>query len=314
MMRIIFMGTPEFAVPALQALMESEHDIVAVYTAPDRPAGRGRRLSVPVVKSLALDCGLMVRQPRSLRGSAEVAALAELGPDLIVSAAYGLILPRQVLQLPTFGCINIHPSLLPRHRGPSPVVGAILAGDEETGVTIILMDEGMDTGPILSMGRIPIEPQDTTASLTAKLADMAAVGLMDIIPLWCAGRIALQPQDETMATTTALVAKEDGAVDWQLSALELWRRVRAFNPWPWCYTYFQGRLLRTVEAAALPERESRHPGRVVALKEAEDVSVGVETGGGVLGLRRVQLEGRRVMLVEDFVRGQRDFVGATLPS
>lgn len=313
-MRIVFMGTPWFALPALQALIASEHDVVAVYTAPDRPAGRGRRLSATPIKGLGLEHGLLVRQPKSLRPTAEVAALAELAPDLIVSAAYGLILRRRVLRLPRFGCLNLHPSLLPRHRGPSPVAGAILAGDEETGATVMLMDKGMDTGPIVAQTRIPIEPQDTTGSLTPKLADLSAQLLLEILPLWFEGRITPRPQDEAAATLTHLIAKGDGEVDWRLEALELWRRVRAFNPWPWCHSHFRGRRLRIAEAVALRERESRRPGRVVALDDVDGATVGVETGAGVLGLLWVQLEGRRAMAADDFLRGQHDFVGEILPS
>jgi len=305
------MGTPGFALPALRRLAGSDFEVAAVYTQPDEPVGRGRRMVPTPVKSLALDLGLTVRQPASLKEAGEVAWLAGLRPDFIVVAAYGQLLPQSVLDIPRFGCINIHPSLLPRHRGPSPVAGAILAGDEVTGVSIMLMDRGMDTGPVLAQRQQPMSADDTTETLTDSLAEVGADLLMETLPLWLAGRIAPQAQDNGMATCSRVITKEDGRMDWHLPAPELWRRVRAFQPWPGCYTTWEGKLLKIVQAVPLPgEGEA---GRVTEIRGVPGVAVGVQTGDGLLGLLKVQLEGKRVVDAGEFVRGQRGFAGSLLP-
>jgi methionyl-tRNA formyltransferase len=305
------MGTPDFAVPTLNSLVLGGHPVVAVYTQPDKPAGRGRGLVPPPVKRKALQLGLIVQQPASLRRPEEVQKLANLHPDMIVAAAFGQLLPQNILDIPPFGCLNVHPSLLPRHRGPSPVATAILAGDEVTGVSIMLLDKGMDTGPLLAQEQVVILPQDTTGSLTARLAQVGARLLLQALPLWLEGKIAPQPQDNEKATYSKPIAKEGGRIDWRLPAVELWRRVRAFQPWPGCYSSWRGKVLKVIEAVPLPG--AGEVGRVVAIKGSLSVTVGVQTGEGILGLLRVQLEGKQVMAAEDFVRGQRDFVGALLP-
>ena len=309
-MRIVFMGTSDFAVPTLEYLASGAHELVAVYTQPDRHAGRGRPLSQSPVKKVALGHGLLVRQPESLKYSDVVDSLAQLKPDAIVVAAFGKILPDSVLSMPDFGCINIHPSLLPRHRGPSPIQGAILAGDERTGVTIMVMDAGIDSGPILAQREVPIDPADTSQSLSARLALLGAQLLAETLPLWFSQATSPQPQNDRNASYTAPLAKEQGVIDWHLPAVEIWRRVRAYQPWPGCHTRWQRRTLKVLEAACLPG-VSDQPGRVVAL---EGRGVGVQTGDGVLQLLSVQLEGKREMSAKEFVRGQRDFVGALLPS
>lgn len=309
---IVFMGTPQFALPILEWLLSSAHQVVAVYTQPDRPAGRGQRLTPSPVKRLALERGMGVRQPVSLRGPEERDELARLKPDLVVVAAYGLLLPRSILEIPPQGCLNLHPSLLPRHRGPSPVAATILTGDDVTGVTLMLMDRGMDTGPILAQRSVAVESSDTTASLTARLALVAADLLREYLPLWLAGELTPQPQDDSRATVSRLHSKEEGEISWQLTALEIWRRVRALYPWPGCYTYWRGQVLKVLEAIPLTEADSTSPGRVVSL-DAEGVALGVETGQGVLGLVKVQLEGRRPVTAQEFLRGHRDIVDAFLP-
>ena len=311
-MRVVFMGTPEFAVPALEQLAQSEYEVVAVYTQPDRPEGRGRALAPPPVKKTALEHGLQVLQPVRLRDRAEVERLAGLQPDVIVVAAYGQILSQGVLDIPRFGCLNIHPSLLPSYRGASPIPAAILAGDEDTGVTIMLMDAGMDTGPMVSQFVVGIEPEDTTASLTVRLARAGARLLEETLPLWLDGCLTPGPQDEDKATYTEPITKEDGLIDWGLSATEIWRRVRAFHPWPGCHSRWKGRLLRIDEAVPLSPMGKVPPGKTVALAPGEDAVVGVGTGEGVLGLITVQLEGKRSMSAGEFLRGQRGFVGDTL--
>jgi methionyl-tRNA formyltransferase len=311
-MRVVFMGTPEFAVPALDALIHSEHEIVGVFAQPDEPAGRGRSLVSPPVKKLALQHRLTIHQPPSLRRSCELDRLASLRPDVVIIAAYGKILPESFLRVPPRGCLNIHASLLPRHRGPSPIAAAILAGDEVTGVTIMIVTKMMDTGPVLTQRRIPILPHDTTGSLFQKLSGLGAELLMETLPQWLDGKLAPQPQDGEKATYSKMIAKEDGLIDWHRPSVELWRRVRAFQPWPGCYTTWQGRTVKIIEAVPLSGEGT--PGQVVAMSHEPSVPVGVQTGAGVLGLVQVQLEGKRAMSGAEFVRGQRDFIGAQLPS
>jgi methionyl-tRNA formyltransferase len=310
--KIIFMGTPAFAVPSLDALINSDYQMVAVYTQPDRRAGRGQQISPSPVKQLALSRGLDVIQIERFIVAGTMERLAALAPDLIVVAAFGLLLPQEVLNLPKLGCLNVHPSLLPRHRGASPIAAAILQGDETTGVTIMLLDAGMDTGPILNQREVPIADEDTTGSLGVKLAQVGAQLLIETLPSWIEGRIKPRPQDESKASCSRIIKKEDGEIDWRLSAQELWRRVRAFDPWPGCYARWRDKRLKLVKVLPLHGEKSREPGRVVALPRQMPVRVGVETGDGVLGLVKVQLEGKRELSAEEFVRGQRDFMGSRL--
>jgi len=307
------MGTPDFAVPTLDSLVQGGYEVVAVYTQPDKPAGRGRRFVSSPVKEGALAHGLTVFQLVSLRQPGETERLLDLQPDLVVLAAFGQLLPRSLLDIPRFGCLNVHPSLLPRHRGASPVAASILAGDELTGVSIMLTDEGMDTGPILSQQEVPVLPQDTTGSLTGKLAQIGARLLVtETLPLWLAGKLSPQTQDDAMATYTQQIDKESGRIDWHLTAVDLWRRVRAFYPWPTCHTTWKGKIVRVIEAVPLPG--GGEAGRVVKRNAGEGAPIGVNTGEGVLGLVRLQLEGKRVVGADEFVRGQREFIGALLPS
>jgi methionyl-tRNA formyltransferase len=302
------MGTPDFAVPVLKALI-GQYEVVGVVTQPDRRVGRGRKVEASPVKVVALAHNLPVLQPPRLRQPDVVAELETLAPEVIVVAAYGQILPPAVLAIPPKGCLNVHASLLPRYRGAAPVAAAILAGEEETGVTIMLMDEGMDTGPILSQATCPISPQDTRESLSAKLARLGADLLMDTLPRWLAGEIEPRPQDHSQATYSRIIAKEDGLIDWSQSAVEIWRRCRAYYPWPSTYTYWRSKLLKVLSAEALPHWSGEEePGQVMALDEG----LAVATSEGALLLKEVQLAGRRALNAEDFARGQRDFVGSVL--
>jgi methionyl-tRNA formyltransferase len=251
-------------------------------------------------------------QPKSFKEPEAVEALARLSPYIIIVAAFGLILPRRALAIPPKGCLNVHPSLLPRHRGPSPIQSAILACDEWTGVTIILMDPGIDTGPILTQRKVTIEPEDTTESLTGKLAEASAKLLEEILPQWYSGSITLRPQPEEGATYTRTFSKEDGEIDWHLPAIEIWRRVRAFQPWPGCHTKWRGKLLKVLKAIPLPD--GGQPGLVKALAPGQGASLGVATGDGVLGLVELQLEGKKATSAAEFARGYRDFSGSVLPS
>ena len=306
------MGTPEFAVPSLAALLRSSYQVVAVYTQPDKKAGRGQSVAFSPVKKLALSQGLEVVQPDSLKVAGTVEKLASFAPDLMVVAAFGQILPPEILALPKFGCLNVHPSLLPRYRGASPIATAILQGDEITGVTIMLLDVGLDSGPILSQREVSISADDTTGSLAVKLAQAGAQLLMETLPLWIDVRIQAQPQEESRASYSKVITKGDGEMDWRLPALDLWRRVRAFDPWPGCYAWWRGKRLKLGKVVPLYGEKSGEPGKVIALSPPAPATVGVETGDGVLGLLRVQLEGKHEMSTEEFVRGQREFIGSLL--
>ena len=310
-MRLVFMGTPQFAVPILECLLHSEYEIAAVYTAPDARAGRGRNLSFPPVKEAALAHLLRVEQPESLKTAEEVEKLANLHPDLIVVAAYGQILRQNILDIPRYGCLNAHPSLLPRHRGPAPVAFAIMANDAVTGTTIMLMDKGIDTGPILMQKKEAIRPEDTTISLESRLAKMSAQLLLEAIPLQIKRCITPQIQDNEKATYSRLITKEDGNIDWHMTAEEIARRVRAFQPWPNCYTYWQGKLLKILQATPVGI-QSGTPGRIVSLKTDNGFAVGVETSAGMLGIQKLQLEGKNAISAREFLQGHGDFIGSIL--
>ncbi len=311
-MRVVFMGSPEFAVPPLEQLILNQYPVVAVYTQPDRAAGRGRSLVSPPVKVAAKSLGLEVVQPPSLKEAGVVAELAQFRPDVIVVAAFGQLLPRSVLEIPRLGAVNVHPSLLPRFRGASPVAAAILAGDEFSGVSIMLMDEGMDTGPVLARAQVPVSALDTTGSLTAKLSLVGARLLLAALCHYSRGKLTPQPQNEAEASYSSPITKEEGEIDWRLPAVDIWRRVRAFYPWPGCYTRWQGKQLKIIEALPLSGEKALEAGEVVALSST--AAFGVGTGDGVLGISRLQLEGKRAMSSAEFLRGQRAFIGALLPS
>jgi methionyl-tRNA formyltransferase len=311
-LRIVFMGSPEFSVPSLEHLIINRYDVVAVYTRPDRPAGRGREMVPPPVKEAALRWGLPVIQPASFRSTAVISQLKEFKPDVIVVCAFGHILPQAVLDIPPYQCVNVHFSLLPRHRGASPVTAAILAGDEFTGVSIMLVRKELDTGPILSMATIPISPQDNTRTLTDKLSLVGANLLQETLAGWLRGENIPRPQDERAATYFSQVKKGDGEIDWRLPAVAIWRRVRAYYTWPGCYTTWRGKQLKIIEAVVLPGEGALEAGRVVALQGREG-GLGIATGEGILGVLKVQLAGKRVITTADFLRGQRDFIGSVLP-
>ena len=310
MARVVFMGTPDFAVPALQALAR-DHELVGVVTQPDRPAGRGRQLAPPPVKEAALALGADVFQPPTLRRPEAVERLARWQPELVVVAAFGQILRPEVLAIPPHGCLNVHASLLPRYRGAAPIPAAILAGDGRTGVTIMRLDQGLDTGPLLAQAEWPIGPHDTAGSLTAALARLGAGLLVEVLPGWLAGAVVPRPQDDAQATYCRTLRKEDGLLDWALPAAHLDRQVRACDPWPGAYTTWAGQRLKVLRARPLPAGPAAlpaAPGRVLDL----DPGVGVATGDGVLELVEVQLAGKAALDVHAFAQGRRDFVGSLL--
>jgi methionyl-tRNA formyltransferase len=306
------MGTPEFAATILERLLapDSPVAVVGVVTRPDRPVGRSGRPAPPPVKTLAVAHGLPVLQPRSLRRPGAVADLEALHPDVSVVAAYGAILRPDVLAIPPRGHLNVHASLLPRWRGPWPVGAAILAGDAETGVSIMRLDEGTDTGPVLTQRREPVRPEDTTGTLQARLADAGADLLVATLPGYLEGRIVPRPQDDGAATTSRMVTKEDGLLDWSQPAASLERRVRAMQPWPVAWTTWEGKQLRVLRARVVDDLPEAPPGPGHVVRLGRGVAVG--TGAGGLVLEQVQLEGRGVVSGAAFVNGYRTFAGSRL--
>ena len=313
-MRLVFMGTPSFVVPVLDSLATASGvQVVGVFTPPDRPRGRGRSSQMPPVKTRALELGLEVYQPVSLRSAQVQAAVTALQPDVIVVAAYGKFLPLQVLHTPPHGCLNLHPSLLPKYRGPSPVASAILDGVEETGVTLMLLDEGMDTGSIIARRKYPVSSLDTAEKLTSALFQLGSQLLLEKLAAWVDGRLVARPRDQARATVTRKLERNDGLVDWEIPAITLERRQRAYTPWPGLFAHWQGSVVKLLDVVALSVKPNVEGslGRVVPLSP-EDGSVGVFTGEGVLGLKLLQLEGRRALNAEEFLRGHPQFLGSQL--
>ncbi len=302
---VVFMGTPEFALPALRALI-ARHRVRGVVTMPDRPAGRGLAPRISSVKALALEHNLPLLQPRSLRREEAVAALGAWPADVFVVAAFGLILPQRVLDLPPRGSLNIHASLLPRWRGAAPIQAAIRAGDAQSGVSLMLMDAGLDSGPVLAQQALPLAPAETAQSLHDRLASLGADLLIANLPDWLEGSLEPQPQDEAGVTLAPQLRKEDGWIDWTQPALHVERQIRAFTPWPGSHTAWDGRQLKILQAGVVPG--SAPPGRVIPMPE----EFGIGTGADLLRPRRLQLAGRRAQASADFLRGRPDFLNATL--
>ncbi|WP_263143665.1 methionyl-tRNA formyltransferase [Pseudomonas sp. RIT-PI-AD] len=300
-MRIVFAGTPEFAAHHLQALLDARQPVVAVYTQPDRPAGRGQKLMPSPVKQLAERHGIPVLQPASLRDPAAQAELAALAPDLMLVVAYGLILPQAVLDIPRLGCINSHASLLPRWRGAAPIQRALEAGDAESGVTVMRMEAGLDTGPMLLKSATPIGADDTGGSLHDRLAVLGAAAVVQALEGLAAGTLLGEIQDDALATYAHKLNKEEARLDWQRPARELERRIRAFDPWPVCHTGLDGDTLK-VWAARLGEGRGA-PGEIVA---ASREGLGVACGEGVLTLTRLQLPGGKPLPFADLFNSRRE--------
>lgn len=312
MTNIVFMGSPQFAVPTLETLAR-DHHIVAVYTQPDKPAGRGKVLTAVPVKVWAEAHNIPIHQPKSFRKDpTAIDTLRALQPDVIIVAAYGLILPQAVLDIAPFGCLNVHASLLPRHRGAAPISAAILAGDEVTGITIMQLDAGMDTGPMLSVARETIRPDDTTASLSERLSKLGAELMADTLPKYLRGEIMPQPQPEDGVTYCPKIDKADAQIDWNRSAAEIDRMVRAYTPWPGAFTWWNDQMVKVLKVEVRSNELEVRSQRVGQVLKLADGSIGAVTSAGVLVLKEIQLAGRKALKTEDFVRGQPSFINSQL--
>lgn len=296
-MKIVFAGTPEFAVPTLGMLLESPHEVCAVYTQPDRPSGRGQKLKPSPVKELARSHGVPVFQPTTLKNPAAQERLRSHQADLMVVVAYGLILPKPILEIPRLGCVNVHASLLPRWRGAAPIQRAILAGDEVTGITIMMVEPRLDAGPMLHKKVCRIAPLETAGELHDRLARLGAEALAEVLPAIEAGTVRPEVQDETQVTYAAKLEKHEARLDWTMAAVDLERRVRAFNPWPVAETLYRGQTLRIWRAESLDEPAPAEPGTILDRVRTLDVA----TGRGVLRLLEVQLPGGKRMPAQAFL-------------
>lgn len=299
-MRIVFAGTPDFAATALKTLLDAGHQVIGVYSQPDRPAGRGRKLQPSPVKQVALEAGLPVYQPESLRAEEARQQLAALKPDVMIVAAYGLILPKAVLEIPVQGCLNIHASLLPRWRGAAPIQRAIAAGDAETGITIMQMDEGLDTGTMLLKSATPILPDDTGGSLHDRLAELGGKAIVDALALLADNRLAGEAQNNANANYAHKLSKDEGHIDWQQSAEAIARLIRAFNPWPGTYTDLDTQRVRIHQAQAMAGDSGKAPGTVLS---RERDSIDIACGEGILRVTRVQLPGSKAQSINDLING-----------
>lgn len=308
-MRIVFMGTPEFAVPSLEALLRSDNQVVGVVSQPDRPKGRGQQLVAPPVKLIAERAGIPVLQPLKIRTPEFLQALSDWKPDLIAVAAYGRILHTAILRLPPQGCVNVHGSLLPKYRGAAPVQWAVINGETETGITTMLMDEGMDTGAMLLQERLAIMADDTAGTLAPRLAELGGRLLVETIAQLKAGTLIPKKQDDGQATMAPLLKKEDGLIDWTMKATALAHRVRGLSPWPGAYTFLGGERWNIWKAVSTGEATTEKPGTIVAVDKQ---SIRVATGDGMLEVREIQAANSKRMPVSQFLAGHKVTAGTQL--
>ncbi len=308
-MRLVYMGTPQFAVPPLRALAGAGHRIECVITRTDKPAGRGRNVAAPPVKKAALELGIPLQQPRRVRDPAFVDTLRKINPDAIVVAAYGQMLPKELVTLPKYGCINIHASLLPAYRGAAPINWAIIRGDAQTGITIMQMDEGMDTGGVLMQESLLIGRDDTAGTLTEKLSLLGAGLITKVLTLLESGALKPAVQDDAKATMAPLLKKEDGLIDWTMPADAIHSRVRGLSPWPGAFTFLNGKMIKIMASEIVAG--SGEPGRLVA---KDDATLDVGTGRDLLRIVTIQPEGKKPMPAADFLRGHRGLEGEKFES
>lgn len=309
-MKVVFFGTPGFGLPSLNALLESHHQIACVVTRPDRRKGRGRKISQSPVKVLASRDNLLILQPEDITESSLIDSLKGFEPNLFVVVAYGKILPIEVLEIPSFYSINLHPSLLPKYRGPAPINWTIINGEKETGVTIFKMDEQMDRGKILVQKKVKIEDDETTETLTTRLAKIGATALMEAIELIEEGKATLRPQDESEATVAPMLRKEDGRIDWAKPSLEIHNFVRGMNPWPSAFTRIEGRVLKVWRTKLIPGKAVGEPSEVIGIKEDEGILVA--TGDGQILITELQIEGKTRMQASQFLLGHKIPIGERL--
>ncbi|MCF6441999.1 methionyl-tRNA formyltransferase [Pseudoalteromonas luteoviolacea] len=302
-LRIVFAGTPDFAARHLQALLDSHHEVVAVYSTPDKPAGRGKKLKASEVKTLALENNLPVIQPASLKNDEATQQLAELNADVMVVVAYGLLLPKAILDTPKLGCLNVHGSILPRWRGAAPIQRAIWAGDKETGVTIMQMDEGLDTGDMLHIATCPIDTQETSASLYAKLAELGPSALVETLDKLAAGNITPEAQDDTLSNYAQKLSKQEADIDWTMEAEQIERNIRAFNPWPMCFTQMQSQAVKIWQANVVEQQ-----GEAGTVLSADKQGIVVACGTHALQITQLQPQGKKPMSAQDFLNGRAEWV------
>ncbi|MEZ8106408.1 methionyl-tRNA formyltransferase [Vibrio sp. 03-59-1] len=300
-LRIVFAGTPDFAARHLAALLSSEHEVIAVYTQPDRPAGRGKKLTASPVKNIALEHNIPVYQPENFKADEAKQQLAELNADLMVVVAYGLLLPQVVLDTPRLGCINVHGSILPRWRGAAPIQRSIWAGDKETGVTIMQMDIGLDTGDMLSIATLPIETTDTSASMYDKLADLGPDALVHCLADIASGNAKPVKQDDELANYAKKLSKEEAKIDWTMDAQAIERCVRAFNPWPMSHFSVAENSIKVWQSRVEPQTTDKPAGTIL---KADKTGIYVATGSGVLVLEQLQVPGKKAMSVQDILNSR----------
>ncbi|GAD81132.1 methionyl-tRNA formyltransferase [Vibrio ezurae] len=303
-LKIVFAGTPDFAADHLAALLSSEHEVIAVYSTPDKPAGRGKKLTASPVKNLAVEHNIPVYQPENFKSDEAKQQLAELNADIMVVVAYGLLLPKPVLDTPKLGCINVHGSILPRWRGAAPIQRSIWAGDAETGVTIMQMDIGLDTGDMLHIATLPIEPEDTSAALYHKLAKLGPVALIDCLANIAQGTAVAVKQDDALSNYAKKLSKEEALLNWSKDAVALEREIRAFNPWPMSYFTVGDKNIKVWQARVNPEACSEPAGTIIS---ADKSGIQIATGNGRLLLEQIQVPGKKAMSVGDVLNSRADW-------
>lgn len=301
-LKIVFAGTPIFALPALEGIFNSKNELIAVYTQPDRKAGRGQKLQSSPIKLWALNNHIPIYQPLNFKTKQSVTELKNLKPDIIVVIAYGLILPKEVLEIPKYGCINVHASILPKYRGASPIQQSILQGDKKTGVTIMQMDSGMDTGDILKIQELEIEHRETSGSLHDKLAEIAVNPLLSILQNIACNQVEAQKQNNSDATYAPKINKEDAYINWSLDASHIDRIIRAFNPWPVAWTKVNDTIIRIIKAHTLDEKVKTNPGTVLEISKN---GIKVATGNGVIVIEKLQLPSSKVISSQDYINANR---------